>query len=314
MTDRPRLRLLSTVDFPARIMAPFEQAFDVVRGTPQEAGQVAPDVVLCSGGGVRLPAEVIAAFPDTVRAIATYSVGYDHVDIEAARARGIAVFNTPGVLGDAVADAAMLLMLGAARRATEAIAMIRNGEWKGWTPAQLNGVELAGKTLGILGMGDIGKKVAKRARAFGMSVAYTNRRKATGERDARFLPDPYELIAQSDVLLLAWPSTPETRGFINAAALEHAKPSLILVNVGRGDLVVDDDLIAALQSGRIFAAGLDVFNNEPNLDKRYLDLPNAFLTPHVGSSTWEARLAMAMLLVDALEQWRQGGEPANRLV
>ncbi|MDB5699220.1 MAG: D-glycerate dehydrogenase [Alphaproteobacteria bacterium] len=314
MTDRPRLRVLCTVEFPPRIMAPFEQAFDVVRGTPQDARQVAPDVVLCSGGGIRLPGDVIAAFPDTVKAIATYSVGYDHVDLEAARARGIAVFNTPGVLGDAVADAAMLLMLGAARRATEAIAMIRNGEWKGWTPAQLNGIELAGKTLGILGMGDIGNKVARRARAFGMEVAYTNRRERSDAGDARFVPDPHELIAQSDVLLLAWPSTEETRGFIDAAALDRAKRSLILVNVGRGDLVVDDDLIAALQSGRIFAAGLDVFNNEPNLDRRFLDLPNAFLLPHVGSSTWEARLAMAMLLVDALHLWQQGGSPANRLV
>jgi glyoxylate reductase len=230
------------------------------------------------------------------------------------RKRGIALFNTPGVLGNAVADAAMLLILGAARRATESIALLRSGGWKGWTPGQILGVELSGKTLGILGMGDIGNRVAKRARAFGMRVAYSNRHPVDNSQ-ARFLSDPHALVAESDVLLLAWPSTAQTRRFIDAKTLELAKPTMILVNIGRGDLVDDDALIDALATRQIFAAGLDVFDNEPSLDPRYLDLPNAFLLPHIGSSTWEARLGMARILADAIQMCFAGGAPpSNRVV
>ena len=306
-----QLTLLETAALPDFVTTLFSEQFRVSHGTLAEATQINPDALLCSIAEARLDARAIEMLPKSVRAILTYSVGLDHIDLNAARARKIAVFNTPGVLGDAVADAAMLLTLGAARRATESIDLIRSGRWTGWTPRQLIGVGLSGKTLGILGMGDIGKRVAHRARAFGMQIVYHNRR-PVDEHDANWLL-ARELIATSDVILLAWPSTPETRYFINSDTLALVKRTAILVNVGRGDLVQDEGLVAALSNGRIAAAGLDVFDREPDFDKRYLDLPNAFLLPHIGSSTYEARLGMGQVLIDALLSWTSGGTPQNRV-
>lgn len=306
------VKLLSMLELPDRVADRFRQYFSVREGRLEDAPLIQPDAILCSIGPCRFDRAVIEGLPASVRMIATYSVGHDHIDLAAAAARNIAVFNTPGVLSDAVADAALLLMLGAARRATESIALLREGRWTGWTPGQLIGVELGGKTLGILGMGEIGRRVARRARAFGMDIVYHNRRKVA-EEEARFEPDPRALIAQSDVVLLAWPSTAETRRFIAAETLALARPSMILVNIGRGDLVNDADLIAALQEGRIFAAGLDVFDKEPALHPAYLHLSNAFLLPHIGSSTWEARLAMADILIAAISTHVAGGRLANRI-
>lgn len=297
---------------PDRVVDRFRSRMPVVQGRLEDAGKVRPDAVLCSIRPYRFDRSAIQRLPDTVKMIATYSVGHDHIDLQAASDRGIAVFNTPGVLSEAVADSAMLLLLGAARRATESIALLRTGQWTGWTPNQLIGLELGGRTMGILGMGGIGQRIAKRARAFGMDIAYHNRRQIAGET-ARFFADPRKLVAQSDVVVLAWPSTEETRRFIAADTLALAKPSMILVNIGRGDLVKDDDLITALREGKIFAAGLDVFDNEPDIHPGYLELPNAFLLPHIGSSTWEARLAMADVLIDAMEVHAAGGTPANRI-
>jgi glyoxylate reductase len=284
-----------------------------IQGRLEDAAAIQPDIVLCSIEPYRFDRQVIDKLPTSVKMIATYSVGHDHIDLSAAVDRNVAVFNTPGVLSDAVADAAMLLILGAARRATESIYLLREGRWTGWSPGQLIGVGLGGKTLGILGMGNIGCRIGYRARAFGMQIAYHNRREITSDNDARFYADPRELIAESDVVVLAWPSTPETRYFIAADTLGLAKRAMILVNIGRGDLVKDEDLIAALRDDRIFAAGLDVFDNEPELHPEYLLLPNAFLLPHIGSSTWEARLAMADVLVDAVELHAAGGKAANRI-
>ena len=306
------MKLLSTLEMPDRVQDRFRARFTLVQGRLEDADDVQPDAILCSIRPNRFDRAVIEDLPSSVKMIATYSVGHDHIDLAAAAERGIAVFNTPGVLSDAVADAAMLLLLGAARRATESIALLREGRWTGWTPAQLIGVELGGKTLGILGMGEIGRRVAQRARAFGMNIAYHNRREVPGE-EARFQPDPRALIAESDVLLLAWPSAEETRRFISADTLAMAKPNLILVNIGRGDLVNDEDLVAALKTGRIWAAGLDVFDNEPAIHPGYLALPNAFLLPHIGSSTWEARLAMADILIQAIEAQVTGAKPPNRI-
>lgn len=306
------MKLQLVLGLPDRVEDRFRSRYSLVSAPLEEVARVEPDAILCSIRPYRFDRAAIERLPDSVKMIATYSVGYDHIDLAAATERNIAVFNTPGVLSDAVADAAMLLMLGAARRATESIALLREGRWTGWTPSQLNGVQLSGKLLGILGMGEIGRRVAQRARAFGMDVAYSNRREISGE-DARFQPDPRALVGESDVLLLAWPSTAETRRFIAADTLRLAKSSLILVNIGRGDLVNDSDLIAALKGGGIMAAGLDVFDNEPDLHPEYLELPNAFLLPHIGSSTWEARLAMADILISAIDTHLAGETPANRI-
>jgi lactate dehydrogenase-like 2-hydroxyacid dehydrogenase len=264
---------------------------------------------------VPLPAEAIAGLPDSVRAIATYSVGTDHIDLGAAAERGIAVFNTPGVLSDSVAENAIFLMLGAARRATESIELIRSRAWPGWNPTQLVGVELSGRRLGILGLGDIGERVAIRAQALGMEILYYNRRPIEDDASKGFTyrATPEELIADSDVFLIGCPSTSETRGRVDAALLEHAKAGLILVNIARGDIVEDGALIAALDEGRVWAAGLDVFASEPNVAAGYFDLPNVFMLPHIGSSTLEARLRMGRILIEALELWCRGGDPKNRV-
>jgi glyoxylate reductase len=304
------MKLLSLLDLPDPVVDVLQQRVELTFGTLECAAGISPGALLCSIGNC-LDAATIRGLPSSVKAIATYSVGYEHIDLSAASDRGIAVFNTPGVLSDAVADAAMLLILGAARRVTESVSLLRDGRWQGWSPTQLLGVGLGGKTLGILGMGDIGSRVAARGRAFGMKIAYHNRHHSVVE--AQYFDDPRALLRESDVLVLSWPSTAQTRGFICAKTLALAKRELILVNIGRGDLIRDADLISALRTGGIRAAGLDVFDGEPRIHPDYLDLPNAFLLPHIGSSTIEARVAMAEILVDALELHMRGGTPPNRL-
>lgn len=252
----------------------------------------------------------------TLEAVATYSVGYNHIDIEAAREHGVAVFNSPGVLTDATADVGMLLLLNAARRGYEASQMLRNGQWKSWEPTLLLGLELTGRRLGILGMGRIGQALAQRARGFGLKIHYHNRHQLTPnlENGAQFHATAEELLSVSDIFAICAPSTPELAGFLNHERIAMLPPDAVVINIARGELVVDDALIEALRTRRLFAAGLDVYTNEPALDPRYLSLENAFLTPHIGSATKETRDAMGLILLDALEAYEQGKTPANRLV
>jgi glyoxylate reductase len=262
-----------------------------------------------------MEAETIRSLPTRIRALATYSVGTDHIDLDAARARGLAVFNTPGVLADSVAENAIFLMLGAARRATESVELIRSRTWPGWNPTQLVGLQLSGRTLGILGMGDIGSRIAMRASALGMEILYSNRRRlpSSHPHSSGFRSTARELIEDCDVLLLACPSTDETRGVVDAALLSRARSGLIVVNIARGDLVDDDALTTALREGGVWAAGLDVFAGEPEVDPRYFELPNVFMLPHIGSSTLEARVGMGRILIEALESWQAGEPIPNRV-
>jgi len=272
------------------------------------------DGVLCAAGD-RFDAATIAALPESVRIVATFSVGTDHIDLAAAQARGLVVTNTPDVLTDATADIAMLLMLGAARRASEGERMIRDGRWTGWTPTQLMGTHLGGKRLAILGMGRIGRAVAQRARAFGMSIHYFNRSRLAPELEqgATYHADAEELLAHADVLSFHWPATAETKHWLNAARIERLPQGAIVVNTARGTVVDDEALIAALRSGRIAAAGLDVFENEPNLNPAYRGLPNTFLLPHLGSATVETRNAMGFRALDNLDAFFAGQEPPDRV-
>lgn len=261
-----------------------------------------------------MKAEAIASLPTSLRALATYSVGTDHIDFAAAKARDLQVFHTPGVLADSVAENAIFLMLASARRATESIALIRSREWSGWNPTQLVGAQLSGRTLGILGMGDIGERIATRAQALGMSILYCNRspRRSAEALGADYRASVDALIAESDVLMLACPSTEETRGIIDAKCLAKARPRLIIVNIARGDIVDDEALIFALQSGQVWGAGLDVFAGEPDIHPAYYDLPNVFMVPHIGSSTIEARLGMGRSLIEGLSAWSRGESPPNQ--
>jgi glyoxylate reductase len=264
----------------------------------------------------RLDGGALEGLPTCLRIIATYSVGIEHLDLGAARRRGIAVLSTPDVLSDSVAEMAILLTLGAARRAHEANALLYGRTWKGWTPTQLVGTEVTGRRMGILGMGRIGRTIAHRARGFDMMVHYHNRQRLDPalEEGACYHDTIAGLLAVSDVLVLAAPSTRETRGLLNSASLALMPDGAIVVNIARGDLVDDAALIAALRSGRIAAAGLDVFDKEPNLHEGYLELANVFLQPHQGSSTLSARLKMGQILIDGIEAVLAGKPTANRLV
>ncbi|MDO9127344.1 MAG: D-glycerate dehydrogenase, partial [Parvibaculum sp.] len=229
----------------------------------------------------RIDAALLAALPVSIRIVSTFSVGYDHIDIPAATARGIAVTNTPDVLTSATAEIALLLMLGAARGATSAISTLHNGAWNKWSPTGMLGIELSGKRLGILGFGRIGRATAARARAFGMEIHYHSRHRVAPELEegAFYHADSASLFRVSDVLSIHCASTPETRGLVNRDTLALLPPNAIVVNTARGDIVDDEALIEALASRRIAAAGLDVFNNEPNFHPGYLALSNAFLLP-----------------------------------
>lgn len=320
--QHPVRKLLVACSLPEEALAVLRNAFDVeVVATPERPD---PAQVVAAAEGketlllsvtLRLTQDLAERLPGSIRNVATYSVGYEHIDLAACRQKGLAVFNTPDVLTDAVAEIGMLLLLGAARRAREAAALILDGRWTGWQPTQLNGVEIAGKSLGIFGMGRIGRAIAYRARAFGMAIHYTNRRRLPLdlEAGALFHADPDTLLAASDALMLACPANDQTRHFLNAERLAHLKPGAIVVNVSRGNVVVDDALITGLETGRVRAAGLDVFDGEPRLDPRYLVLPNVFMLPHIGSSTIETRVRMAESLRDGLLAAASGDTPANRV-
>ena len=263
----------------------------------------------------KLDAFFFAHLPKSVKVIATFSVGYDHVDLNAMTASGVPLANTPGVLNDATADIAMLLLLSASRRAYEAQNLVRSGQWATSKPADLLGWQLGGSILGIYGMGRIGQAVAHRARAFGMEIHYCNRRELPPEeaQGAVFHETAESLLKVSRFLSIHAPSTAETRHFLRAETIAMLPEGAIVVNTARGGLVNDEDLIAALRTGRIAAAGLDVFEGEPNVNPGYLDLPNTFLLPHIGSATFETRTAMGMLALDNIDAVL-AGKPAPTLL
>jgi lactate dehydrogenase-like 2-hydroxyacid dehydrogenase len=252
----------------------------------------------------------------TVKIIATYSVGFEHIDLEAAARKKIPVAYTPGVNSDATADIAMLLLLGASRRAYEAQDLVRRGAWtQPLGTDMLLGWQVGGKVLGIFGMGRVGQAVARRARGFGMKIHYYDTKELPAEiaGDAVYHKDPSDLLRASQFLSLHAPETPQTRHFLNSKAISLLPRGAIVVNTARGGLVVDDDLIAALKSGRIAAAGLDVFEGEPKLHPEYVSMKSTFLLPHIGSATIETRTAMGMLALDNVEAVLNG-KPAPTLI
>jgi lactate dehydrogenase-like 2-hydroxyacid dehydrogenase len=263
----------------------------------------------------RFSADVIAELGSRLKIIANHSVGTDHVDLAAAKAAGIVVTNTPDVLSDATAEIAMLCMLGAARRGAEGDAMIRAGKWDFWSPAFMVGRQVTGKRFGVLGMGRVGQVTADRARGFGMQVHYHNRRRLPDhlEKGAVFHDTLEGLLAASDVLSLHCPSTAENAGIINARTLALLPDRAILVNTARGGLVDESALVDALTSGRLFAAGLDVFQTEPGGNPAIAALPNVFLLPHIGSATEETRDAMGFRALDNLDAYFAGGAPGDRV-
>ncbi|HEX7270966.1 MAG TPA: D-glycerate dehydrogenase [Casimicrobiaceae bacterium] len=318
MKTKPRL--VVTRRLPPAVEARLERDYDAVLNADDR--QIDADELVRLAAGARgllvapterVDAGAIERLPGSVQIIATYSVGFDHVDAAAARSRGIAVTNTPDVLTEATADIALLCLLGAARRALEGDRLLREGRWRRWTPTELLGAELAGKRLGIFGMGRIGQAVAKRARGFGLSLLYHDQRSlaAAETQGARYVARPEELLAQSDFLSLHAPATPATHHFLNAARIELLPAGAIVVNTARGTLVDDEALIDALRRRRVAAAGLDVFENEPRIHPGYLELPNVFLLPHLGSATVETRDAMGFRALNNLDAFFAGRAPPD---
>lgn len=263
----------------------------------------------------RLDAEFFRRVSRSVKVISTNSVGIDHIDLRAAAERNIAIGYTPAEVTDATADIALLLLLGASRRAYEAQQLIRSSEWTVPRAQSLLGWQVTDKTLGIFGMGRIGQAVAKRARGFGMKIHYCNQQQLPAEKagDAVFHADPLELVKVSQFLSLNAPETPTTHHFINSKTIALLPEHAIIVNTARGGLIKDDDLIEALKSGRVAAAGLDVYEGEPQLNPGYVELKNTFLLPHIGTATIESRTNMGMVALDNIDAVLNG-TPAPSLV
>jgi gluconate 2-dehydrogenase len=263
----------------------------------------------------RIDAQLIGRCP-RLKAVANIAVGYNNIDLAACTARGVLATNTPGVLDDSTADLAWALMLGTARRLTELERRVRGGEWKGWRLKQWLGVDVHHATLGIFGMGRIGQAIARRATGFEMRVLYHNRNRLDSgiekKLGASFVSRD-DLLRQADFVVLQVPYSPETHHLIGAAELRRMKPSAILVNSTRGGVVDDAALVAALKDGTIRAAGLDVFENEPNLNPGFLELDNVVMMPHIGSSTEATRRAMAMTAAKNLVAALGGELPPNLL-
>jgi len=262
-----------------------------------------------------LSADVIARLPDSIRAIANFSVGVDHVDLAAAKARGITVTNTPDVLSDATAELTILLMLGAARRASEGERLVRTGEWNTWSPSFMVGIQVTGKRLGIIGMGRVGYVTARRARGFDMEIHYCDVRRLPSDREAGAIyhETTEDLLPHCDFLALHCPATPETRHLLNAERIALLPDGAIVVNAARGSIVDETALIDALKSGKLAAAGLDVYENEPSINPAFRDIRNTFLLPHIGSATRETRDAMGFRALDNLDAVFAGREPRDRV-
>jgi lactate dehydrogenase-like 2-hydroxyacid dehydrogenase len=318
LTGRPRVFVACVL--PPAAAKSFHDQYDtvfnatdrVLTGDELVAGCLGAEILVVTATD-RLDAAMIARLPPSLRIICTYSVGTDHVDLAALAARGIHVLSTPDVLSESCADIALLLMLGAARRAVEGLALVRGGAWGGWMPGQLLGSDVHGRRLGILGMGRIGRAVARRARGFGMSVHYHNRRRldATLEDGAQYQPVLQDLAIVSDILCIACPGGSANRHLIDATFLDCMPGGAIVTNISRGDLIDDAALVERLQDGRIAAAGLDVFAGEPAIHPAYRTLPNVFGLPHSGSATVETRREMSRLLCDGIDELLAGRRPAN---
>ena len=249
--------------------------------------------------------------------ISNLAVGYNNIDVEAAKERGIVVTNTPGVLTETTADLAFSLLMATARRVTEAERNLRDGQWKSWTPMQLTGMDVYGATLGIIGMGRIGEAVARRAKGFDMNVLYHNRtRKIDAEENYGFTyADLDTLLKESDFIVLLTPLTPETKGMIGERELNQMKETAAIINVARGGIIDENALYEALTTNKIWAAGLDVFEVEPvPLDHPLLTLPNVTVLPHIGSASIQTRLAMMQMNAVAIEAVLEAKEPKNRVL
>ncbi|ESQ74724.1 D-glycerate dehydrogenase [Asticcacaulis sp. AC402] len=320
----PKPKILITRPWPSGAQAYLQARYDVTVNdaaplTPAQLGEAMTQYdALCPTVTDKLTAEVFATPDARVKMIGNFGAGYEHIDIAAATSAGITVSNTPDVLTEATADIALMLMLMASRRASEAERQLRGGGWKGWGATALMGQSLQGKTLGLVGFGRIAQATACKAHtALNMKIAYFSRRRAAPETEAtynaRYVASLDELAAQADVLSLHTPGGPDTHHMVNHRLLNLMKPSAILINTARGSVVKEDDLAQALAAGTIWAAGLDVYEREPVVNAALLPLNNAVLLPHLGSATVETREAMGMRAARNVDQFFAGETVGDRV-
>ena len=262
----------------------------------------------------KLDAETINKLPESIKIISNFAVGFGNIDLEAAKKRGIVVTNTPDVLTDATAEIGILLILGACRRVPEGIQGAKDCNWK-WSADYLIGKQLTGARLGILGMGRIGQKIASVAKSLGMIIHYHNRSKLSSDKEngATYHDTLKSLMSVSDVLSVCCPASNETINLINKETLEYLPKGAVVTNVARGDIVDDEAMIDALERRKVYAVGLDVYKDEPNLNPGYLKYKQAFVLPHLGSATKETRTAMANLAIDNIEEYFKTGNCKNKV-
>ncbi len=331
MTQRParplshRPRVIVTRQLMPEVEGRMRELFDVTLNPADEplsrsalAAAMQDCDVLVTTVTDRIDADLIAGAGERLGLIANFGAGTEHIDLAAAAARRILVTNTPGVFTDDTADIAMAGIIGVPRRIREGTGLVRSGQWTGWAPSGLLGRKLAGKVLGIVGMGRIGQAVAHRARAFGLEIAYTNRKSLPEALErmlgARYVADVDALMAEADILTLHCPLTADTRGLIDARRIALMKPGSSIINTARGELIDQEALIAALQSGHLAGAGLDVYPDEPNVDPRLIAHPNVMTLPHIGSATAEGREDSGHKVIANIRMWADGHRPPDQVL
>ncbi|MEK0165478.1 D-glycerate dehydrogenase [Phaeobacter sp. JH20_36] len=322
---RERLSVVVTRRLPEPVETRLSELFDVrlrEDDTPMTRAELATAMkdadVLVPTVTDTIDAALLAQAGERLKLIANYGAGVDHIDVATARQRGVLVSNTPGVLTDDTADMAMALIMAVTRRIPEGLAIMQKGDWQGWSPTALLGGRLAGRRLGILGMGSIGQAVAKRAAAFGMQVHYHNRRRLRPEIEERFEATYWEsldqMVARMDVLSINCPSTPSTFHLMNARRLKLMKPDAVIVNTSRGEVIDEHALTRMLRSGEIAGAGLDVYEHGTDINPRLRELENVVLLPHMGSATLEGRLEMGEKVLLNIKTFEDGHRPPDQVV
>ncbi|WP_341208391.1 D-glycerate dehydrogenase [uncultured Sphingomonas sp.] len=318
-------KVIVTRALPNVVMRRLAELFDVTGNaddTPLSrdalAAAMADCDVLVPAVTDTIDAALIAGAGPRLRLIANFGAGVNHIDLKAARARGIIVTNTPGVLTEDTADMTMALIVSVPRRLAEGEKLVRSGEWKGWSPGGMLGYRIGGKALGIVGMGRIGQAVARRARAFGLSIHYHNRHRlpkvVEAELNAVWHPNLDELLGAIDILTIHTPLNADSRDLIDARRIALLRPHVYVINASRGGILDEDALVEALENGRLAGAGLDVWRHEPEIDPRLLALPNVVMTPHMGSATWEGRVASGEKVIANIRMWADGHRPPDQVL
>lgn len=320
-----RPRVIVTRDLPDAVLARLSALFDAelnVGDTPMDRAALTAAMADCD---VLVPtvtdtidAALIESAGPRLRLIANYGAGVNHIDLKAARARRILVTNTPGVLTEDTADMTMALILSVPRRLAEGEKLVRSGAWSGWSPGGMLGHRIGGKALAIVGMGRIGQAVARRARAFGLTIHYHNRHRlpkvVEAELQAQWHPNLDEMLALADIVTLHTPRNTDSENLIDARRIALMRPSAYVINTSRGGILDEDALIEALEGGRLAGAGLDVWKHEPAIDPRLLALPGVVMLPHMGSATYEGRLAMGERVIANIRAWSDGHRPPDQVL